>query len=78
MDIETIIFQCSLLFLLAMGPGACHLIYFKHNLLFLYETCVCMRAHTYTRTVVAMPLCPWDFPGKTTEWVAMSSTRGSS
>ena len=50
-----------------------------------FSTCACTLCH-FSRvrlfgtllTVAARLLCPWDFPGKNTGWVAMPFSRGSS
>ena len=54
----------ELLFPLYFSVYACMLSRFSHVQLF--------------ATPWTVALCPWDFPGKTLEWAAMPSSRGSS
>ena len=46
----------------------------------LTPVCACILSHSVVSNSVrpARLLCPWDSPGRILEWVAVSSSRGSS
>ena len=51
--------------------------------LLLNGVCVCVYAQSFPTlcdplTIATRLLHPWDFSGKNTEWVVISSSRGSS
>ena len=69
-------------------PGAHYHLVRQYILTLSVCECVCVHAHaSLVASVVsnsqwphgpAWLLCPWDFPSKDTEWVTISSSRGSS
>ena len=56
---------------------ACVIIWGRGSMTF--RTCLLVSFHQQVDPFVTHQLrCPWDFPGKNTEWVATSFSRGSS
>ena len=65
-------------YLSVSGPACFKLVLFKGQYVYVYSHFSCVWLFAAAWTIAGLLFCPWDFPRRILECVAVSSSRGSS